>query len=104
MKKCFKTLYRDLVHKGHRQNVLELLDMLKVLSEPDEITRAEYSRWADKINGYPEGGYSKIIKLDSSSEASDESETVFNMGDSIPKNVGHHRVYTDDSLTTSEQK
>ena len=50
------------------------------------------------------GGSSKRIKLDSSSEASDESETGLDMDDSIRKNIEHHRVYTDNSLTESEQK
>ena len=38
----FRTLYFNLVHKGHRQNVSELLDILKMLLEADEITRADY--------------------------------------------------------------
>ena len=50
--KSFRTLHFDLVHKGHRQNVPELLDMLGVLLEADEISQADYMKTTSKIKGY----------------------------------------------------
>ena len=91
MKECFKSLHFHLVHKGHRQNIPELLNMLDILLEAGEITRTEYAKWTDEINGYTECGTSKRIRLGSNSQASDESETGFDMDESIPKNVS--RIY-----------
>ena len=49
---CFRTLHYDLLHKGRRENVPELLDMLDVLLETGEITRADYMKTTNKIKGY----------------------------------------------------
>ena len=50
--KNFRILHFDLVHKGHCQNVPELLDMLNVLLEADEISQADYMKTTCKIKDY----------------------------------------------------
>ena len=48
----FLALHHDLVHKGRRENVPELLNMLGVLLEASEITRKEYMKMTKKIKSY----------------------------------------------------
>lgn len=47
--KRFKSLQYDLIHKGHRENVSELLDILDVLLEADLISRADYIQTTNKV-------------------------------------------------------
>ena len=50
--KRFKSLQYDLIHKGHRENVSELLDMLNVLLEAGLISQADYMKTTNKIKDY----------------------------------------------------
>ena len=50
--KRYKTLQSDLIQKGRRQNVPELLSMLNVLLESDVINQADYVKMNNRIKGY----------------------------------------------------
>ena len=47
--KRFKLLQYDLIYKGHRENVSELLDILNVLLEAGLISRADYIKKTNKV-------------------------------------------------------
>ena len=50
--KRYKMLQSDLIQKGRRQNVPELLNMLNVLLESDVINQADYEKMSNRIKGY----------------------------------------------------
>ena len=50
--KRYKTLQSDLIQKGRRQNVPELLNILNVLLESDVVNQADYVKMNNRIKGY----------------------------------------------------
>ena len=50
----YKLLYYDLINKGHRKNVSELLDILVVLREEGLISQVDYMEVRNKVKDYEE--------------------------------------------------
>ena len=54
LRKRFKSLHYDLLRKGHRENIGELLDMLNVLFEGEHISQADYIKTINRIKNWPQ--------------------------------------------------